>query len=160
MVQELQCDVTAAFINQPALKQNTRRQTNAIRSVGCCVNGAQFFSVRKATPPVREARVYLPLCSMRTCLNRQLYEKRGCPDAATRLGASIPNPKVATFYAALWLTFTLPLTPRHECYAIRSLNLLPAFLNFIRIICSKRCVFATSMYESPVIPPESKGLQK
>ena len=42
--------------------------------------------------------------------NRQLYDKRGCPDAGARLYADYPNPKVATFCAALWLTFTLPLT--------------------------------------------------
>ena len=42
--------------------------------------------------------------------NRQLYDKRGCPDAGARLETDYPNPKVATFYAALWLTFTLPLT--------------------------------------------------
>ena len=42
--------------------------------------------------------------------NRQLYDKRGCPDASARLYADYPNPKVATFCTALWLTFTLPLT--------------------------------------------------
>lgn len=46
--------------------------------------------------------------------NRQLYNllynKRGCPDAGARLHADYPKPKVATFCAALWLTFTLPLT--------------------------------------------------
>ena len=42
--------------------------------------------------------------------NRQLYDKRGRPDAGARLYADYPNPKVATFCAALWLTFTLPLT--------------------------------------------------
>ncbi|MBW6494344.1 MAG: hypothetical protein K0B16_07270, partial [Burkholderiaceae bacterium] len=42
--------------------------------------------------------------------NRQLYDKRGCPDADARLCGNNPNPKVATFCAALWLTFTLPLT--------------------------------------------------
>ena len=41
--------------------------------------------------------------------NRQLYDKRGCPDASARLYADYPNPKVATFCTALWLTFTLPL---------------------------------------------------
>ncbi|MFT6075390.1 MAG: hypothetical protein ACJAZ1_002319 [Yoonia sp.] len=44
--------------------------------------------------------------------NRQLYDKRGRPDAGARLYADYPNPKVATFCAALWLTFTLPLTLR------------------------------------------------
>ena len=43
--------------------------------------------------------------------NRQLYDKRGRPDAGARLYADYPNPKVATFCTALWLTFTLPLTP-------------------------------------------------
>ena len=43
--------------------------------------------------------------------NRQLYDKRGRPDAGARLYSDYPNPKVATFCAALWLTFTLPLTP-------------------------------------------------
>lgn len=42
--------------------------------------------------------------------NRQLYNKRGCPDAGARLHADYPKPKVATFCDALWLTFTLPLT--------------------------------------------------
>jgi hypothetical protein len=42
--------------------------------------------------------------------NRPLYNKRGCPDAGARLHADYPKPKVATFCAALWLTFTLPLT--------------------------------------------------
>jgi hypothetical protein len=42
--------------------------------------------------------------------NRQLYEKRGRPDARARLNGNHANPKVATFCAALWLTFTLPLT--------------------------------------------------
>jgi hypothetical protein len=42
--------------------------------------------------------------------NRQLYDKRGRPDAGARLYTDYPNPKVATFCAALWLTFTLPLT--------------------------------------------------
>jgi hypothetical protein len=42
--------------------------------------------------------------------NRQLYDKRSRPDAGARLYADYPNPKVATFCAALWLTFTLPLT--------------------------------------------------
>ncbi|WP_156205640.1 hypothetical protein [Pseudorhodobacter ferrugineus] len=42
--------------------------------------------------------------------NRQLSDKRGRPDAGARLYADYPNPKVATFCAALWLTFTLPLT--------------------------------------------------
>ena len=42
--------------------------------------------------------------------NRQLYDKRGSPDAGARLYADYPNPKVATFCAALWLTFTLLLT--------------------------------------------------
>jgi len=42
--------------------------------------------------------------------NRQLYDKRGCPDAGACLKTDCPNPKVATFYAALWLTFALPLT--------------------------------------------------
>jgi hypothetical protein len=42
--------------------------------------------------------------------NRQLYDKRGRPDAGARLYADYPNPKVATFCTALWLTFTLPLT--------------------------------------------------
>lgn len=44
--------------------------------------------------------------------NRQLYNKRGCPDAGARLHADYPKPKVATFCAALWLTFTLPLTQK------------------------------------------------
>jgi hypothetical protein len=43
--------------------------------------------------------------------NRQLYEKRTRPDARERLSVNHAKPKVATFYAALWLTFTLPLTP-------------------------------------------------
>ena len=43
--------------------------------------------------------------------NRQLCEKRGCPNAGARLCCNLANRKVATFYAALWLTFTLPLTP-------------------------------------------------
>ena len=43
--------------------------------------------------------------------NRQLYEKRSRPDARARLSGNHANPKVATFCAALWLTFTLPLTP-------------------------------------------------
>uniref|UniRef100_UPI001BB1ECD9 IS3 family transposase n=1 Tax=Marivita sp. LZ-15-2 TaxID=2570353 RepID=UPI001BB1ECD9 len=48
--------------------------------------------------------------------NRQLYNKRGCPDAGARLHADYPKPKVATFCAALWLTFTLPLTSvRRQC---------------------------------------------
>src|SRR6056297_1856017 len=42
--------------------------------------------------------------------NRQLYDKRGRPDAGARLYAGYPNPKVATFCAALWPTFALPLT--------------------------------------------------
>jgi hypothetical protein len=42
--------------------------------------------------------------------NRQLYEKRGRPDAGARSRGNLANPKVATFCAALWLTFTLPLT--------------------------------------------------
>jgi len=42
--------------------------------------------------------------------NRQLYDKRGRPDAGAWLLADYPKPKVATFCAALWLTFTLPLT--------------------------------------------------
>jgi hypothetical protein len=42
--------------------------------------------------------------------NRQLYDKRGRPDAGARLYADYPNPKVATFCAALWSNFTLPLT--------------------------------------------------
>jgi len=42
--------------------------------------------------------------------NRQLYGKRGRPDAGARRCDNYPNPKVATFCAALWLTFTLPLT--------------------------------------------------
>ncbi len=46
--------------------------------------------------------------------NRQLYDKRGRPDAGARLYADYPNPKVATFCTALWLTFTLPLTARHH----------------------------------------------
>ena len=37
--------------------------------------------------------------------NRQLYDKRGRPDAGARLYADYPNPKVATFCAALWLQF-------------------------------------------------------
>jgi hypothetical protein len=41
---------------------------------------------------------------------RQLYDKRGRPDAGARLDADYTNPKVATFCAALWLTFTRPLT--------------------------------------------------
>jgi hypothetical protein len=41
--------------------------------------------------------------------NRQLYDKRGRPDAHACLGGNTPNPKAATFCAALWLTFTLPL---------------------------------------------------
>ena len=44
--------------------------------------------------------------------NRQLYDKRGRPDAGARLYADYPNPKVATFCAALWSNFTLPLTTR------------------------------------------------
>ena len=50
--------------------------------------------------------------------NRQLYDKRGCPDASARLYADYPNPKVATFCTALWLTFTLPLTPVLACRSI------------------------------------------
>jgi len=42
--------------------------------------------------------------------DRQLYDKRGRPDAGAWLLADYPKPKVATFCAALWLTFTLPLT--------------------------------------------------
>jgi hypothetical protein len=42
--------------------------------------------------------------------NRQLCDKRGRPDAGARLCGNRAHPKVATFYAALWLTFTLPLT--------------------------------------------------
>lgn len=57
--------------------------------------------------------------------NRQLYDKRGRPDAGARLYADYPNPKVATFCAALWLTFTLPLTPRglQFCRALVQLNI-------------------------------------
>ena len=44
--------------------------------------------------------------------NRQLYDKRGRPDAGARLHADYLNLKVATFCAALWPTFTLPLTLR------------------------------------------------
>jgi hypothetical protein len=44
--------------------------------------------------------------------NRQLYDKRGRPDAGARLYADYPNSKVATFCAALWLTLTLPLTSK------------------------------------------------
>ena len=42
--------------------------------------------------------------------NRQLYDKRGCPDAGAPLCGNHADTKVATFCAALWLTFTLPLT--------------------------------------------------
>lgn len=42
--------------------------------------------------------------------NRQLYDKRGRPDAGARLPADYLNLKVATFCAALWPTFTLPLS--------------------------------------------------
>ena len=42
--------------------------------------------------------------------NRQLYEKRDRPDAGAPLCGNHTNPKVATFRAALWPTFTLPLT--------------------------------------------------
>jgi hypothetical protein len=42
--------------------------------------------------------------------DRQLYDKRGRPDAGARLRADYPKHKVATFCAALWPTFTLPLT--------------------------------------------------
>jgi hypothetical protein len=45
--------------------------------------------------------------------NRQLRDKRGSPDAAARLCGNLANPKVATFCAALWPTFTLPLTGMH-----------------------------------------------
>jgi len=34
----------------------------------------------------------------------------GRPDAGARLETDYPNPKVATFCAALWSNFTLPLT--------------------------------------------------
>ncbi|MDP2079861.1 MAG: hypothetical protein U0934_16905, partial [Pseudotabrizicola sp.] len=44
--------------------------------------------------------------------NRQLNDKRGRPDARAPSRDNLPNPKVATFCAALWLTFTLPLTGR------------------------------------------------
>jgi hypothetical protein len=61
--------------------------------------------------------------------NRQLYDKRGRPDAGARLYADYPNPKVATFCAALWLTFTLPLTPgtypeRASCRLVYALEAL------------------------------------
>jgi len=42
--------------------------------------------------------------------NRQLCDKRGCPDAGARISRHYTASKVATFCAALWLTFTLPLT--------------------------------------------------
>ena len=44
-------------------------------------------------------------------INSQLHEKRGRPDAGARLCGNLANPKVATFCAAHWHTFTLPLTP-------------------------------------------------
>ena len=42
--------------------------------------------------------------------NRQLFDKRGCPDAGAPLCGNHADTKVATFCAALWLTFALPLT--------------------------------------------------
>ena len=42
--------------------------------------------------------------------NRQLCDKRGRPDAGAHSRGDLANPKAATFCAALWLTFTLPLT--------------------------------------------------
>ena len=42
--------------------------------------------------------------------NRQLCDKRGRPDASAHSRGNRANPKVATFCAAIWLTFTLPLT--------------------------------------------------
>ena len=42
--------------------------------------------------------------------NRQLCDKRGRPDASAHSRGNLANPKVATFCAAIWLTFTLPLT--------------------------------------------------
>ena len=43
--------------------------------------------------------------------NRQLYDKRGRPDAGLRLHPHHATFNVATFCAALWSNFTLPLTP-------------------------------------------------
>lgn len=42
--------------------------------------------------------------------NRQLYDKRGRPDAGLRLHPHHATFNVATFCAALWSNFTLPLT--------------------------------------------------
>ncbi len=46
--------------------------------------------------------------------NRQLYDKRGRPDAGAWLHPHHAALKVATFCAALWSNFALPLT--HERY--------------------------------------------
>ena len=42
--------------------------------------------------------------------NRQLPDKRGRPDAGAHSCGIHANPKLATYCAALWPTFTLPLT--------------------------------------------------
>lgn len=62
--------------------------------------------------------------------NRQLCDKRGCPDAGARLCGNPDHTKVATFCAALWSTFTLPLTvetARDYARAAASENTLKAY---------------------------------
>ena len=62
--------------------------------------------------------------------NRQLPDKRRSPDAGAPSRGNHTNLKVATFCAALWLTFTLPLTfvvHRHETCLIKE------------GLCSKKC---------------------
>ena len=54
--------------------------------------------------------------------NRQLYDKRGRPDAGLRLHPHHATFNVATFCAALWSNFTLPLTLKHHT-CLRDSNL-------------------------------------
>ena len=73
---------------------------------------------------------------------RQLRDKRGRPDASARSRGNLANPKVATFCAALWPTFALPLTSitsswptvaGHQGNRVKDNALMPAATKSARI---------------------------
>ncbi|WP_395662763.1 hypothetical protein, partial [Aestuariivirga sp.] len=69
--------------------------------------------------------------------NRQLYEKRGRPDASAHSCGNLANPKVATFCAALWLTFTLPLTLKPKLPLPSSNAIGMFFIRRVRLLAER-----------------------
>jgi hypothetical protein len=75
------------------------------------MNGRFLYLDADVRHPTPKAQAVAPLGSKHPG-NRQFCDKRGRPDAGERLGGNLANPKLATFCAAIWLTFSLLLTLR------------------------------------------------